>query len=246
MRSQKEKVIEHLMINNDKCICDDCLSELLKIEPRQVVNAICNKLKVNKTIERYKGKCSWCKKYKLVNCLNNLSTYFNNFSGLNSNNQIEIERFNRLTFKEFEKRVGLYLNKVYNQDFKEKPLVVGEGKLHRFDLVSSDNSIVVECKSYTWTKDNNFPSAKISTVIETVFYLSRIIADKKIIIFQDDFNNKGESLVDVFIRRYDGLLDDVEIWSYIVGYSLDSDQIKVKRKKGKVWYKTLHKLAEVT
>lgn len=119
----------------------------------------------------------------------------------------------------------MYLNRVFNDSFYEKSLVVDDNKVHKFDLVSSDNSIVVECKSYTWTKDDNFPFAKISTAIETIFYLSRIITDRKIIVFQDDFNKKGESLVETFIRRYDGLLDDVDMWAYKVGDSIENDSV---------------------
>ena len=100
---------------------------------------------------------------------------------------------------------------------------------------------MTECKSYTWTKDDNFPSAKISTAIEAVFYLSRIIAERKVIVFQDDFNKKGESLVDTFIRRYDGILDDIEVWRYLVGKSIEYDRIEIKREGKECWYKNLYK-----
>ncbi len=94
---------------------------------------------------------------------------------------------------------------------------------------------------YAWLKRYNKPSAKISTAIEAVFYFSRIIAERKIIVFQDDFNKKGESLVETFIRRYDGILDDIEVWRYLVGKSIEYDGIEIRREGKECWYKNLYK-----
>ncbi|MCX7903044.1 MAG: hypothetical protein N2486_00890 [Caloramator sp.] len=154
---------------------------------------------------------------------------------------IKNNEHNRLKAYDFEKRVGLYLNQKYKTNFKEKALIVGNNKEHKFDLVSDDNSIVVECKSYKWTKGSNFPSAKISIIIEAIFYFSRIKANKKIIVIQDSFNDKGESLVDVFLKRYDGILDDIEVWAYYVGNSLNDDVVKIKREKKEIWYEKMYK-----
>ena len=43
-------------------------------------------------------------------------------------------------------------------------------KDHKFDVVSADNSIVIECKCYTWTESGNVPSAKMGFVNEAAFY----------------------------------------------------------------------------
>lgn len=242
------EVIKNYLDNKDKYFCDDCLSKLLSIEPRQTINAVCNKLFRQDMINRCKGECSYCKKIKIVNGIGH--TYNNEVVNHEANSQNHCPNlqntnnngvFSRLPFDEFENRVGLYLNRKLKDSFYEKPLIVGVNKVHKFDLVSLDNSIVAECKSYTWTKDDNFPSAKISTAIEAVFYLSRIIAERKVIVFQDDFNKKGESLVETFIRRYDGILDDVEVWRYLVGESIEYDRIEIKREGKECWYKNLYK-----
>lgn len=136
----------------------------------------------------------------------------------------------RLHHTEFEIRVSEYLNNKFNQRFFEKSLEIGSSKFHKFDLVSGDGSIVGECKSYSWTESGNYPSAKISTAIETLFYFSRIKADKKILIFQDDINSKGDSLAEVFVRRNEGILDDVEVWVYNVKDNIDNDEVRVVRK----------------
>ncbi|WP_274964124.1 hypothetical protein [Tepidanaerobacter syntrophicus] len=245
------QVITNYLVSEDNYLCDDCLSELLNIKPRQTINAVCNKLFKQDIINRYKGECSCCKKNKMVNGIGPIRNnekiekisyvvsnkdYHHNHQDINNNGF-----FLRLSPKDFENRVGLYLNKKFKDSFSEKPLIIGVNKVHKFDLVSSDNSIVAECKSYTWTKYGNFPSAKISTAIEAVFYLSRIIAERKILVFQDDFNKKGESLVEIFIKRYDGILDDVEIWRYLVGETIDYDSIEIIREGKESWYKNLYK-----
>jgi len=43
-------------------------------------------------------------------------------------------------------------------------------KVHKFDLVSQNKKMVVECKKYYWTKGGNPPSAKFATLNEAVFY----------------------------------------------------------------------------
>jgi len=162
--------------------------------------------------------------------------YHSNLQSINNN-----DFFLRLSSGEFENRVKLYLNKKFKDNFCEKPLIIGANKVHKFDLVSSDNSIVVECKSYAWTKGGNSPSGKTSTSIETVFYFSGIIAKRKIIVFQDDFNERGESLVETFIRRYDGILDDIEVWRYFVGRLVEYDRVEIVREGKECWYKNLYK-----
>ncbi|MEK4701946.1 hypothetical protein MKX47_20830 [Solibacillus sp. FSL R7-0668] len=62
----KDNILQ-LIQNNKELYCDDCISELLNIKPRQQVNAICNKLFVTNKIVRDKRCCSNCKKDKLVN-----------------------------------------------------------------------------------------------------------------------------------------------------------------------------------
>ena len=47
----------------------------------------------------------------------------------------------------------------------EKVVPVGNPpKEHRFDVVSADGDIIIECKCYTWTNGGNVPSAKMSTL----------------------------------------------------------------------------------
>ncbi|MGB0982418.1 MAG: hypothetical protein ACPG19_00170 [Saprospiraceae bacterium] len=64
------KEVENFINNNpNKKHCDDCLSEILNIEPRQQINQICRE-KLGNNITRQRGVCSECKKSKLVNTSN--------------------------------------------------------------------------------------------------------------------------------------------------------------------------------
>ncbi len=49
----------------------------------------------------------------------------------------------------------------------------------------------------------------------------------------------GRSLVDEFVRRYDGLLDDIEVWAYVLGEDENEDSIRIVRTAGKKWEPTL-------
>lgn len=64
--TNKNKVIQYLS-NNQKPICDDCLSFELNFPQRQVANQICNALYMQGKIKRQRGTCHICEKSKLVN-----------------------------------------------------------------------------------------------------------------------------------------------------------------------------------
>lgn len=53
--------------NNKVSYCDDCLSKILNMYPRQQVNQICNKLKVSGAIHREISQCFNCSKNKILN-----------------------------------------------------------------------------------------------------------------------------------------------------------------------------------
>ena len=61
------KIIQNFINSTKDLYCDDCLSEVLDIKPRQQVNQICNKLQVQGYIKREIKQCCYCLKDKLVN-----------------------------------------------------------------------------------------------------------------------------------------------------------------------------------
>jgi hypothetical protein len=99
---------------------------------------------------------------------------------------------------------------------QECPVLIGNPpKEHRFDLVSEDHLIIIECKSYTWTKSWNVPSAKLAALDEAILYMRCIIPScsaRKIIIMERSFNKKTcETLAEYFVRRKGHLLADIEV-----------------------------------
>ena len=246
--SNRDKIMNYLRTKKEEKYCDDCLSSILKIYPRQQINQICRNLSDRGYIRRKKGLCSNCSKYKIVNFLENPDNMISlSEEILQSSDKTDktlkqrVTQGKRLHHKAFEYRVSEYLQSKFGQRFHEQNMQIGPGKYHNFDLVSEDRSIVVECKSYTWTESGNFPSAKISTAVEAIFYLSRIKAKKKILVFQDDFNSRGESLVDMFVRRYDGVLDDIEVWAYHAGENPEKDHLRIVRTPKDNWYEKIYR-----
>lgn len=64
-----ELVLDFIKDHRNQLYCDDCLSEVLHIQPRQQINQICNHLKNSRVLERNKKQCHYCSKDKLVNKL---------------------------------------------------------------------------------------------------------------------------------------------------------------------------------
>ena len=60
-------VIISFLIENNHFFCDDCLSIVLHIFPRQQVNKICGDLVQGGNINRFHGTCYQCNKEKKVN-----------------------------------------------------------------------------------------------------------------------------------------------------------------------------------
>ena len=94
--------------------------------------------------------------------------------------------------KDFQRKVLSIAQKTFNMPFDEEKVVpVGNPpKEHRFDVVSADGDIIIECKCYTWTNGGNVPSAKTTDVCFRT----------------------GESLAEYYCRIYGHLLEDIEVW----------------------------------
>ena len=116
--------------------------------------------------------------------------------------------------RDFEFSVRLALEKLYKIIFFEKSINIGNPpKLHKFDAVSEDGSIVAECKSYTWTESGNIPSAKMAILNEAVLYLSNIPKGvKKIIVLKKDYCSKRKiSLAKYYFKTHNHLLQNISI-----------------------------------
>lgn len=65
--SRKQKIIDTLTFG--QLLCDDCLSVICEIKPRQSVNQACRELYEAKMISRHKQSCGNCSNFKVTNSL---------------------------------------------------------------------------------------------------------------------------------------------------------------------------------
>ena len=74
--------------------------------------------------------------------------------------------------RKFQEFVQAILQRKYDISFEQEVAIpIGSPpKNHQFDLVSTDRSVVAECKCYTWKDSGNVPSAKLMGLDEAVFY----------------------------------------------------------------------------
>jgi hypothetical protein len=84
----KETIISYITENSGS-YCDDCLSKLCSVSPRQTIFQVCTRLNINGKINRETGTCCYCGSKKKVNSIF-LRTY-NNYVNIGSIKQIEID-----------------------------------------------------------------------------------------------------------------------------------------------------------
>ncbi len=116
--------------------------------------------------------------------------------------------------KDFENIVSKWAKKQFKSNFCEKAIGIGNpAKPHKFDLVSEDNAVIIECKCYTWTIGNNVPSAKMAVLDEAAFYLLNVkYPVKRIIAMKKDYNDKKkQTLADYFCEKKGHLLEDIAV-----------------------------------
>ena len=120
---------------------------------------------------------------------------------------------------EFQQWVMEWFSNRFNKKFEpEVKIPIGSDLLdpsdykpHKFDIVSDDQSIIIECKRYTWTETNNVPSAKMGFTNEAAFYLSLAKrSHKKYIAMIKSYNPKRkETLAEYYYRTNKHLLGDI-------------------------------------
>ena len=122
---------------------------------------------------------------------------------------------NPIVGKDFQERVHVNATEYYKKEFiPEKAVKIGNPLTdHKFDLVSADGEIIIECKCYTWTKTWNVPSAKLATLDEAILYMRCVPYEaKKVIVMSRAYNPKnGYTLAEYFVERKGHLLGDISV-----------------------------------
>jgi hypothetical protein len=91
------------------------------------------------------------------------------------------------------------------------PVKLDSGEIRKFDLVSQDNNIIIECKNYSWRPRGQFPNGKNAELVNAITYLRGAPAARTILVFNDNVYCK-KSLVEAFVKRNRLRLDSIEIW----------------------------------
>lgn len=121
------------------------------------------------------------------------------------------QAFETLAKAHFENLLGLRLTEQVEKSFPD-------GQMHRFDLASDDDTVLIECKSYTWTKGGNEPAAKLNHAKTDALMLKASTARRKLLVFEDDLHPvTRKSLAELFARRSQAWLGDVEVWRCLNG-----------------------------
>lgn len=100
---------------------------------------------------------------------------------------------------------------------REFTVRLDDGQTHRFDLGSEQGDILIDCKSYTFTKTGNEPAAKLNHAKTDALLLRASHAQRKLLVFDDDVHPKKGSLAALFERRNRVWLADVEVWRHWQG-----------------------------
>lgn len=120
--------------------------------------------------------------------------------------------------KAFQIAVKEWFEETYTSPFElECKIAIGSPKkLHSFDIASSDETIVVECKCYTWTETGNVPSAKMGFTNEAAFYLSFLPDDTEriIVMLHAKHAKRNETLAEYYFRMNRHLLGKIKILEF--------------------------------
>ena len=120
--------------------------------------------------------------------------------------------------KKFQTDVKNWFENNYKNKFEmERKIAIGSpAKLHSFDISNEEETIVVECKCYTWTESGNVPSAKMGFTNEAAFYLSFLPEniEKIIVMAHATHPKRNETLAEYYFRTNRHLLGNIKVLEY--------------------------------
>lgn len=117
--------------------------------------------------------------------------------------------------KKFESEAKAYFEKQLGLSLAEREILVDAGNKsisHRVDLATEDLTVLIDCKSYTFTASGNEPSHKLEQAQRDALILALSPAKRKILIFDDDEHPRKGSLARLFERGNRKILGGVEVW----------------------------------
>jgi hypothetical protein len=199
----QDVILEYLNNNPQKAYCDDCLSERLYIKPRQQVNQICRKLAQEKRIHRNKSECSSCANYKLVNS-NNVVASKTSLPKIKEEKDITAKGKQGMRWKDFEHFARQTMSKFYRVQLAERKL---PDIPKRFDMVSSDGTIVGDAQFLSLVRGENLPPAKYMEISGHVWLLEHVSAKKRFLVF----GNQRE-VPEGWLKKYGEIVKGIEFY----------------------------------
>lgn len=137
----------------------------------------------------------------------------NNFQRVGTDNNASVGRAFEADAITFFATQGIVLH-----TYLSVPVGIGSAKKpHRFDLGSENPPMLVECKSHTWTRSGNIPSAKLTVWNEAMYYFHAAPAHYRKVLFvlKDHQVKRGLTLAAYYLRTHAHLIPDgVEIWEF--------------------------------
>jgi len=205
----REKILSFLQAREES-LCDDCLSIVARVRPRQQVNQITNRLKAERQIQRVKDVCGRCADFKWVN--RSLDVAANPQETRSAEEAVKREmpapdeageRIG-LPPSRFEDLARIKFGELFAASFRPGS---AEGVPKVFDLVDMQKELVGDAKYLTMVRGSRLPPAKFSVIAEHVWLLEKTRAKKKFLVFGND-----ERVPRRWLAKYGHLAGGVEFY----------------------------------
>jgi hypothetical protein len=203
------KILSFLQARKES-FCDDCLSGMTRVRPRNQVNQITNRLKAEGEISRARDRCSRCgDSSKVVNRAAGARAPLAESPSaaeptMRPAAPDETARAAGLRPPRFEELARLRFGELFQASFRVGSV---EGVPKRFDLVDEQKGLVGDAKYLTMVRGSRLPPAKFSVIAEHVWLLEKTKATKKFLVFGNDC-----TVPQRWLAKYGHLRGDVEFY----------------------------------
>ena len=110
-----------------------------------------------------------------------------------------------ITYREFEELCRKVFSKKYNIELEER--IFSDRIPKKFDMVSSDKTVVGDAKFLTMVRGKKTPPAKLSNIFEYVYLLEKTPAKIKFMVFGND-----KRVPNLWLKRYGHLLKEIQFF----------------------------------
>ena len=210
-----ERILSFLQGRPADSFCDDCLSNELKMRPRQQVYQNAERLAAERKISRGEGVCSACRRSKKVSWAQAISegtpaaTAAPRMAAEPGGASAEVGQ-SPSSFEELARR---RFGEVLGGSFRPGSV---QGVPKKFDLVDENKGLVGDAKYFTMVGGSRLPPAKFSVIAEHVWLLEKTGARQKFLVFGND-----QRVPEEWLRRFGHLAVNVEFY-----FMTDAGEIK--------------------